>query len=298
MRVAITGSSGLIGGALRSAFAERGWTVTRITRRRPTAADGEVHWDPARGEIDADGLERHDAIVHLAGESLFGLWTGSKKRRILDSRRDGTLLLSRALASLDSKPAVLISASGVNFYGDRPPSVVVTEETPSGQGFLAEVCRQWEAATEPAESAGLRVVHLRTAVVLSSEGGVLAVMLPIFRLGLGASFGSGRQMYPWVTLADHVRALFHVLERPAFRGPVNLASPGIVNNAEFTRVLARVAGRRAIFRIPAWLLRLAPGGMADELLLPGARVEPRRLLDGGFEFDDPDLEDALRGMLR
>jgi len=296
MRLAMSGSSGLIGNALRGAFSKRGWTVTRVTRRVGGGRD-EVRWDPDRGEIDASGLEGHDAVIHLAGESLFGIWTPGKKRRIVESRLGGTDLLCRSLASLEDRPGVLLSGSAVGYYGNRDPANPVAEDAGPGGGFLAELCVRWEAATKPAEEAGIRVVHLRTANVLTPEGGVLGVLLPIVRLGLAATFGPGTQMFPWITLEDYVHAVIHILETPSLRGAVNLASPGAVTNAQFTRSLARVANRWVLLTIPSWALRLAPGGMADEMLLPGARVEPRRLLETGFEFGGGELQPALEAML-
>jgi uncharacterized protein len=296
MRLAMTGASGLIGTALRKAFEARGWSVTRITRSgggRP----GVVRWDPTAGEIDSSGLEACDAVIHLAGESLFGLWTPAKKRRIVESRLLGTEVLCRALASLEARPAVLLSGSAVGYYGDRDPAIGLGEDAAPGTGFLAELCVRWESATGPAAGAGIRVVHLRTANVLTPGGGLLGVLLPVVRLGLATTFGPGSQMFPWITLGDYVRAVFHILDTPAIVGAVNMASPGAVDNARFMRTLARVVHRRVLARIPSWALRLAPGGMADEMLLPGARVEPRRLLEMGFEFLGPDLEAALDAML-
>jgi uncharacterized protein len=295
MRLAMTGASGLIGTALRASFEASGWSVTPISRRGGRA--GVVRWDPVAGEIESSGLEAHDAVIHLAGESLFGVWTPAKKRRIVESRLLGTDVLCRALAKLNSRPAALLSGSAVGYYGDRDPAVGLGEDSPAGAGFLAELCVRWEAATKPAQAAGIRVARLRTANVLAADGGLLGVLGPIARLGLTTTFGSGAQMFPWITIEDYVRATMHILETPALAGAVNMASPGAVNNAKFMETLAKVVHRRVLAGIPAWALRLAPGGMADAMLLPGARVEPRRLLATGFEFRGDDLESALGSLL-
>jgi uncharacterized protein len=297
MRVAITGASGLIGSALREEFGRKGWSVTSVTRNREKKGPGIVVWNPSRGEIESAGLEAHDAVIHLAGESLGGIWTGDKKGRILESRVKGTELIGRTIASLDAKPAVLLSASGVNYYGDRDPTNPATESDPPGRGFLADVCVKWEASTRPAADAGIRVAIARTAPVLTPDGGMLKAILPVFRLGLGAPFGDGGSPFSWIALDDHVRAVIHVLERE-LSGPVNLAAPGAVTNEEFTHALARAVNRPVLLRVPAWAARLAPGGMADEMLLGGATVTPAVLNASGFEFRQPALRPALESMLR
>jgi hypothetical protein len=295
MRIAMTGSSGLVGNALRKAMAASGWSVTRIVRpSSATTAAGSLVWNPDAGTIDGAGLEGHDAVLHLAGESLAGIWTPSKKRRIEDSRVRGTELLARTLAGLRSKPGVLVSWSGVDYYGDR--ATPVTEDDAPGDSFLARVCVRWETAARPAADAGIRLVNVRSGLVLSRDGGLIATILPIFRLGLGAPFGSGRQPWPWITLDDMVGVALHAIEHEAMAGPVNAVAPGRVDNETFTRALARAVGRPVLFRIPAWAARLAPGGMADEMLLAGAPVVPRRLEQTGFAFRWPDLEPALKHM--
>ncbi|MGH7500385.1 MAG: TIGR01777 family oxidoreductase [Longimicrobiales bacterium] len=296
MRFVITGSSGLIGSALREELKRRGHEYTRVVRGR--AGAGQVASDIARGTIDAAGLEEHDVAVHLAGEPIAGVWTAAKKRGILDSRINGTRLFARALAGLARPPHTLISMSGVNIYGSRPASEPVTEESATGDGFLAEVCVAWEAATVDAERAGIRVVRARTAPVLSPDGGALAIQLPIFRLGLGATFGSGEQPWPWIALEDLIHAQLFVAERKDLAGPVNFAAPGAVTNAEATKAIAAAVHRPAIFAIPAFIAKLAPGGMAEEILLDGARVVPARLQAAGYEFRHPRLAEALYSMLR
>jgi uncharacterized protein (TIGR01777 family) len=256
-----------------------------------------VVWNPAAGVIDAAGLENHDLVIHRAGESLLGVWTAQKKRKIRVSREQGTGLLARALAGLSAKPKALFSASGVGIYGDRPGQVEITEAMAPGDGFLADVVRVWEAETRPALQAGIRVVNTRFGNVLSRRGGMLPVLLPIFKLGFGARLGSGAQYWPWIALDEIPSAMLHVYERSELSGPVNFVAPQAVTNEEFTRAVAAAVGRWAIFSVPAFATRLAPGGMADELLLSGARVLPAKLLDSGYKFRWPRLREALESML-
>ncbi|HEY8484685.1 MAG TPA: TIGR01777 family oxidoreductase [Longimicrobiales bacterium] len=299
MKVAITGSTGLIGSALVEALGGAGHTITRVARRRGVAGEGGVvTWQPGRREIDAAGLEGHDAVIHLAGEPVVGWWTARKKARIRESRVRGTRLLSETLARLTRPPRVLVSASATGFYGNRSPEEPLDESSAPGAGFLAGVALEWERATAAAEAAGIRVVHARFGLVLSPKGGALAAMLPVFRLGLGGRLGSGRQVWSWITLEDVVAAVAHVLAAEQVAGPVNFVSPNPVTNAEFTRVLGRVLGRPAFFAVPAPAARLLLGEMADEMLLAGARVVPRKLLDSGYRFLHPELEAALRSILR
>ncbi|MBX6366262.1 MAG: TIGR01777 family protein, partial [Gemmatimonadetes bacterium] len=256
-----------------------------------------VRWDPAAGRIDAAGLEGVDVVIHLAGEGLLGVWTAAKKRRIRESRVRGTTLLAETLARLERRPEVLITASAVGFYGDHPAGEPVDESAPPGRGFLAETTVAWERACEPAVAAGLRVVHARFGLVLSRKGGALAAMLPVFRLGLGGPVGSGRQVVSWIALAEIGPAMLHVIEHAELRGPVNFTAPESVSFNEFARTLGRVLGRPAVVRLPAFAARLVLGEMADELLLSGARVVPRRLLASGYGFRFPRLEPALLGAL-
>jgi hypothetical protein len=254
-------------------------------------------WDPAVGVLDPRPLEGLDAVIHLAGEGIAaGRWTPEVKDRILRSRVVGTHLLAERLAALTRKPEVLICASAVGFYGDGGAEMI-DETRGQGGGFLASVVQAWEEAADPARAAGIRVVHLRLGVVLTPRGGAFARMLPVFRLGLGARLGTGRQYFSWIVIDDLLRVFGWVLaERPLF-GPVNATAPGPVSNAAFTRTLARVLGRPAPFAVPGWVLRLALGEMAEETLLAGTRVRPTRLLASGFTFDYPQLEPALRHLL-
>ena len=290
--VAVTGASGLIGTALTAALEKRGDRVVPIGRR-PT--DGGVVWDPGTRQIDETTLDDIDAVVHLAGERIDGRWTATKKRRILDSRVEGTEVLAGALANLDHPPAVVVSASAIGFYGDRGDEEL-TEDSQPGTGFLAEVCERWEAAAAPIASPDTRLVLARTGIVCTPDGGALGRMLALTRLGLGGRLGNGRQWWPWITIEDEVRALLHLLDTPIV-GPVNLVAPEICRNAEFVRSLARALRRPAVLPAPALALRAALGEMANGLLLASARVRPARLEDSGFKFKSPDLASAITELL-
>jgi len=296
MRVLVTGATGLVGTALVPAL-ERKHEVLRLTRGVPRSA-AELRWDPDAGALDRRALEGIGAAVHLAGESIGGRrWNAAHKRRVRESRVRGTRLLCEALAALERPPRVLISASGIGGYGDRGEETL-TEESASGTGFLAEVAREWEEATAPAGARGIRVVLMRTGIVLAARGGALAPMRRIFGLGLGGPFGRGRQWMSWIALDDLVGAIGHGLARESLRGPVNAVAPGAVRQREFARTLARVMRRPAFLPAPPVALRLVLGReMADELLLSSQRVEPRRLLETGYAFRFPDLEPALRHVL-
>ncbi len=297
--VLVTGSSGLIGSALTTFLQAAGHKVVRLVRWRPIRADREVFWDPVGDQIDRDGLEVHeiDAAVHLAGENLAsGRWTRSRKARIYESRVRGTRLLVQTLSELHRSPSVLASASAIGFYGERGEEAL-DESSSAGAGFLADVCRSWEQATQSAAGAGIRVVNLRLGVVLAGDGGALPRMLTPFRLGLGGRLGSGRQYMSWITLPDVVAAICHCLRTPHLAGPVNLVTPHPVTNAEFTRVLGRAIKRPTLFPVPAIALRILFGEMADQALLASARVAPRRLIESDFVFEHPLLEEALSDIL-
>lgn len=297
MKILISGASGFIGSALTARLTEAGHAVTRLVRREPKPGETEIFWDPAAGHLEPVLLEGFDAVVHLAGESIAqGRWTGAKKARIVESRVRGTELLAAALASLSDGPRVWVSASAIGFYGNRADEEL-DEESPPGSGFLADVCRRWELATRPAADAGIRVVPLRISMVLSTQGGALRKMLPIFRWGLGGRLGSGQQYMSWITLNDLAEAIRHALLTDSIDGPTNAAAPKAVTNREFTRCLAGSLGRPAWAPAPASALRAMLGEMADELLLSSARVVPRRLLDSGFTFLEGDLEVALQSVL-
>ncbi|MDR6226148.1 TIGR01777 family oxidoreductase [Desmospora profundinema] len=299
MRIAITGSSGLIGTALMRHLEARGDDVTRVIRRSTDQVEAKgVRWDPERGEVEAAGLEGQDALIHLAGENISaGRWTPRQKERILQSRTRGTALLADTLAALEQPPKVWLSASAIGYYGYRDPMEKVDESTSKGSGFLADVAKEWEHSTQAAQRAGIRVVHLRFGVVLSPQGGALAAMLPLFKGGLGGRIGTGKQMMSWVSLADVPPILMHVLEQEHLSGPVNVVSPHPVSNGEFTRVLGRVVKRPTMIPLPGFAARLILGEMADELLLQGCRVLPGKLEETGYRFRHPELEPALRSLL-
>ncbi|MDB4951564.1 MAG: hypothetical protein JWM27_4213 [Gemmatimonadetes bacterium] len=294
--VAVTGASGLLGGELVRQLARDGHRVLRLVRRAPAGPD-EVRWDREGGKVDAPALEGVDAVVHLAGENVGARWTDERKRRILRSRADGTRTLAEALAVLRVPPAVLVSASAVGIYGSRGGEVL-DEGSALGVDFLAQVCRAWEAAAQPAADAGIRVVHPRFGVVLSAEGGALARMLPPFRLGAGGRMGNGRQWMSWVSLEDAVGAIRFFIESAAARGPVNVAAPNPVTNADFTAALGRALGRPTLLAVPAFALRTLLGEMAESTVLASQRVSCDKLLALGYRFRHPDLDGGLASALR
>ncbi len=297
MKILISGSTGLIGSSLLPCLHTRGHDVTRLVRRLPEPGGIEVHWNPARGELASSDLEGLDAVVHLAGENIAsGRWTPEKKVRIRESRVQGTRLLAKALSEVSRRPSVFVSTSATGYYGHRGEEIL-TEDSPPGSGFMAEVCRQWEEATRAAAGAGIRVVILRFGVVLTPRGGMLAKMLMPFRLGLGGKIGTGRQYMSWISMDDLVGVILHALAADSLKGVVNAVSPDPVTNLEFTRALGRVLRRPAFLSVPAPAVRLLLGEMADELLLASQRVEPSRLKTSGYRFKHPDLESALRHLL-
>lgn len=294
MDVLISGATGLIGSALIPELEARDHGVRRLTRT--PRSEGDVRWDPEEGTIDGD-LAGTGAVVHLAGESIAeGRWTGEKKRRILESRQKGTRLLAEKVAGLPEPPSVMVSVSATGYYGDRG-NELLTEESEPGTLFLSRVCQEWEAAAAPARDAGVRVVHPRLGIVLSTAGGALGATLPIFKLGGGGKIGSGKQYWSWVSLDDVVGAIVHAIDTDALSGPVNVVAPEAPTNAEYTKVLGRVLGRPTFFAVPAPAARVALGGMADELLLASARVEPARLEETGYEYRYPELEETLSHLL-
>jgi len=298
MRVAVSGSTGLVGSEVVDSLSTAGHEVVRLVRRSPAPGERAVRWDPEKREVDAAGLEGLDAVVHLAGENVgSGRWAAARKAAIRDSRVNGTRFLCDALAGLARPPKTLVCASAVGYYGDRGEEPL-TEESPPGTGFLAEVCREWEAASAPAAQRGVRVVALRIGMVLSPEGGALARMLPLFRAGLGGVIGGGRQYISWIALDDLPGIVLHSMQCGDLRGPVNAVAPRPVTNREFTEALGKALSRPTPLPVPAFALRLAVGGeMADALLLASARVVPKRLLATGYAFRSPELETTLRRLL-
>jgi len=295
LTVAVSGASGLVGSQLVPFLTTGGHTVRRLVRARPVA-DDEILWDPASDVVEAEKLNDVDAVIHLAGENVFGPWTASKKRRIHDSRADGTRLLADALAGLDDPPSAFVSASAIGYYGDRGDDVV-TEETPSGEGFLAAVCRAWEAATLPAAEAGIRTVQARIGVVLSPAGGALQVQWPLFWLGLGGPVGRPDQYVPWIAIDDVVGGLYHLVGEGAVDGPVNLTAPTPAPMSRYAEALGAVLDRPTPLRVPPAVLRILLGEMAEEMALKSTRAVPDRLQDTGYAFGYPELEGALRHVL-
>ena len=296
MKVAVTGASGLIGGALVPFLTSKGHEVLRLVRRAPQGA-AEMRWDPARGEIDPGALEGVDAVVHLSGESIAGgRWSAARKTRLRESRVATTQLLARTLASLTRRPGVLVSASAIGFYGSHAERWF-TESSPAADDFLGRLSVDWEGAAGPAVEAGIRVVHPRFGLVLSPAGGVLGKMLLPFRLGLGGVIGPGTQYMSWIAMDDALSALHHALVNDAVDGPVNLVTPEPVTNREFTKTLGRVLRRPTILPAPALALRLVLGEMAEATLLASTRVRPGRLEQTDFTFQFPTLEGALRHVL-
>jgi uncharacterized protein (TIGR01777 family) len=294
LHVAISGASGLIGTMLRKSLAEAGHRVTALVRRPP--GPGEIRWDPAGSGLDPASLRGVDAVVHLAGENLAeGRWTDDRKRKILESRKLGTRLLAEAMARAPGGPRTLVSASAIGYYGERGDEEL-TEASPPGTGFLPEVCVAWEAATAPAAAAGLRVVQVRTGLLLTPAGGLLPRILPPFRLFVGGRLGDGQQWMSWISAADLLGVYRQALEGDLI-GPVNAVAPGAVRNEQFTRVLAKVLHRPAVMVVPRTALRLAYGQMADEAILASTRVLPAALQTSGFQFEYPTLEPALGHLL-
>ena len=294
-RIAVTGSTGLIGAALVRSLRNDGHEVVRLVRR-PASAGDEVEWSPKRQYVDVAGLVGCDAVVHLAGAGVGDhRWTEAYKREIRESRVLGTAAIAEAVASLDTPPKVLISGSAVGYYGDTGDRAV-DESAPPGEGFLPSVCVDWEEAAAPAEEAGVRTVHARTGLVVAKEGGAWGRLFPLFRAGLGGRLGDGRQYWSFIALHDHIAALRHILDTPELSGPVNLTGPDPVTNAEVTAAMGRVLGRPTLFTAPAPVLRLALGDFAEDVL-SSQRVLPGQLLDSGFPFAFPGIDAAIRAAL-
>ncbi|MBF6357202.1 TIGR01777 family protein [Nocardia higoensis] len=295
MKVVIAGSSGLIGTALVAALRRDGHGVVRLVRR-PVAARDEFTWHPARAELDARALRGADAVVNLCGAGLGQRrWTGSFKQELRDSRITPTDVLSTEAAA--AGVPVLVNASGVHYYGGATGDRVVDETTPPGTGFLATLCRDWEAATEPARAAGVRTVLLRSGVVLSRHGGMMSMLRPLYRLGLGARLGNGRQYTPWISLEDEIGAIVFALTEDTIDGPVNTVGPAPVTNAEFNHAIGRALGRRTPLIVPAIALRTVIGEFADEAILRGPRAIPTVLERAGYQFRHPTIGSALAALL-
>ena len=294
MKILVTGASGLIGSALVPSLTGAGHSVTRLVRSKPRP--GEIRWDPLGGDIDKPGLEGQEAVIHLAGENIAGRWTAEKKEAIRESRVKGTKLLAESLSQLANPPKVLLCASAIGYYGDRGEELL-KEESPAGSGFLAKVCREWEAAADRAVRESIRVVRLRNGIVLSAAGGALKTMLLPFKLGVGGKIGSGMQYMSWIAIDDVLGIIHLAITNDTLRGPINVVAPNPVTNLVFTKTLGRVIGRPTVLPMPAFAARLVLGEMAQELLLASTRVTPKRLLAADYHFKFPQLEPALRSIL-
>ncbi|MFB3787827.1 MAG: TIGR01777 family oxidoreductase [bacterium] len=296
MRVLISGATGLIGSALSAFLRNEAHEVIVLTRREAKPGDPSIQWNPADRILDRARLEGFDAVIHLAGENIAKRWTEDARRRIRESRVEGTRFLCETLAGLEQPPCVFIGASAIGYYGNRGDEIL-TESSAAGAGFLADLCREWEAAADPVRRRGLRVVHARLGMVLSPRGGALGAMLIPFKLGLGGVIGSGKQYMSWIAIDDAVGALGHILRAESIEGPVNVTAPYPATNRDFTKTVGKVLNRPTLFPLPAFAARAVFGPMAEEMLLGGARVIPQKLLDSGYVFQTPALEDALRHVL-
>ncbi len=296
MKVLVSGANGVIGRRLVPGLKRDGHSVIRLTRSPQGCAEPEIAWNPRTGEIDRQDLSDVDAAVHLAGESIAGIWTEGKKQEIHESRVAGTDILARTLADLERPPAGFLSASAIGYYGDRGEEVL-TEDSAPGSHFLSRVCQDWEKAAEPAARAGLRVVRLRFGIVLSPDDPTFQWLTAFFNFGLGGQLGSGENFISWITIDDAVRAVRHILDHPEIEGPVNIVTPYPVRHRELVASLGEVMSRPTAFKVPESAARAVFGSIADSLLLSSMRVRPQKLLDTGFRYRNPRLDTALRRLL-
>ena len=295
MKVAVTGSSGLIGSSLVSFLSEKSVTVSKILREN--TKDDDISWKPEDGDWDSAFTGGVDGIVHLAGENIAsGKWTRKKKEKIRNSRIEGTTRLCEHILKLPTPPSVLVCASAIGYYGNRGVEFL-NEGSPRGSGFLPDVCLGWEEATESVSKAGIRVVNVRFGIALSKDGGALAKMMTPFKIGMGGKIGSGTQYMSWIAMDDVTSAIYHTLITESLKGPVNVTAPNPVTNKEFTNTLGEVLKRPAVVPIPAFAAKLAFGEMANDLLLASTKVAPKRLSDSGYKFQYPELENALKHVL-
>ncbi|MHC4554093.1 MAG: TIGR01777 family oxidoreductase [Planctomycetota bacterium] len=297
MKILISGSHGFIGSAVHKSLEQGGDQLLRLIRQTQIAHSDEVFWNLPDNFIDHSKLTNLDAVIHLAGENLFGRWNEKKKQAIHDSRIKSTAFLAQTVAAKEHKPKVLICASAIGYYGDRG-ELECTETTEAGDGFLTTVCREWEQATLPASEAGIRVVNLRFGVVLGKEGGSLAKMLPAFKMGMGGPLGDGQQWVSWVSIDDAVRAVEFSLNNENLSGPVNVVSPQPVRNKEFAQAIGHALHRPEVVPVPKRMLKFMLGEMADETVLASTKVLPHKLQSKGFSFEHPDLETALAAVLQ
>jgi uncharacterized protein len=294
-RILVSGVSGPIGAALVPSLRSSGWSVVRLVRGTANG-DGEIGWDPAK-RLAPEAVSGFDAVIHLAGESIFGRWTASKKAKIRESRVLGTANLASALARAEEKPRVFVCGSAIGYYGDRGDEPL-SEESAPGRGFLAQVCQEWEESTMPAVQADIRTAHLRTGIVLSPKGGALGAMLLPFKMGLGGRVGDGRQWMSWIDVQDMVGGIHHILKNDLLQGPVNMVAPKPVRNEEFVKTLAGILSRPAILPMPAFAVKAAFGEMGEELLLGSQKVEPNKLISSGYPFRHRDLNKSLQHLLK
>jgi uncharacterized protein len=294
-RILVSGVSGPIGAALLPSLRLSGCSVVRLVRGA-ASGDGQIAWDPT-APLAPEAVSGFDAVIHLAGEGIFGRWTAAKKAKIRDSRRDGTLNLASALARAKERPDVFICGSAIGYYGNRG-NELLSEESVPGTGFLAQVCQEWEEATMPAVQADIRTAHLRTGIVLSPQGGALGAMLLPFKLGLGGRVGTGMQWMSWIDVQDMVGAIHHILKNDLLQGPVNMVAPKPVKNEEFVKTLASVLSRPAILPMPAFAVKAVFGEMGEELLLASQKVEPGKLISSGYPFRHRELSQSLQHLLQ
>ncbi len=293
-KILVSGISGLIGTVLLPSLRASGWSVMRLVRGQKNG-EGQIAWDPAK-PLAPELVSGFDAVIHLAGESIFGRWTNSKKAKILNSRIAGTSNLAHALAQTEEKPKVFVCGSAIGYYGNRGDELLREESAP-GAGFLSEVCQKWEEATMPAVQSDIRTAHLRTGIVLSPKGGALGSMLLPFKMGLGGRIGDGRQWMSWIHVQDIVGAIHHILKNDLLQGPVNMVAPKPVTNAEFAKTLASVLSRPASLPMPAFAVKAVFGEMGEELLLASQKVEPGKLVSSGYPFRYRDLRMSLEALL-
>jgi len=296
MKVLVTGSNGLVGREVVHRLTGAGHFVVRLVRSNPDRNRGDVTWDPITGNVERAPLKDIDSVIHLAGESILGLWTKSKQRRIHNSRVVATEYLSEALIGLTPRPKTFICASAIGYYGDQG-DVWLDETSPAGTGFLPRLCREWEEATKMADNAGIRVANIRIGIVLTPKGGALAGMMPPFKMGIGGPLGLGRHYMSWITLDDLVEAILFVLEKTSIEGPVNLTAPNPVTNKEFSKALGRALHRPAFLPVPSLILKALPGRMAQETLLASARVAPAKLQKAGFKYQHTEINQALQDLV-
>jgi len=299
MKIVLTGSNGLVGSALCAHFQSKGHDVYSLVRKKNKQSDHEIYWNPYAMEVDVSILEKSDVVIHLSGENIAdGRWNDEKRKKIIASRVDTTRFLSETLSHLKHKPALYLTASAIGFFGDRGAEIL-HDESSSGTGFLADTAKKWEEASWPAVSAGIRTIQLRFGMILTPKGGALSKMLPIFKKGLGAVFGNGKQYWSWIALDDVVGIIDHLIMHQAIlRGPLNVVSPKTITHKEFVKTLGRVLRRPVLGWMPAALVSAVFGEMGRELFLSSQRVEPARLTATKYLFKYPDLETALNEMLR